>query len=236
MSARDPLSTVLHYDVYVRVILAYLAGLRMCLHCPRCSKEKITLNRGETMYQKCKVVPCQNKFGNNARVMGGTFGMAESLAAATENQGNDTPHIHGIMALATPYQYKTLLEIRDLIKQDVSNYDRIKRFISQMCREDHFDDEGHQNSLENLEKAKAAGLSGLPHFRIASKPSFLRARSMSANQPSLWDLPLESVEKHISVLPDCKSSDAIGSVPASSGGSATKNRSKFDFGDLSGGP
>ena len=40
MSARDPLSTVLHYDVYVRVILAYLAGLRMCLHCPRCSKEK----------------------------------------------------------------------------------------------------------------------------------------------------------------------------------------------------
>ena len=29
MSARDPLSTVLHYDVYVRVILAYLAGLRI---------------------------------------------------------------------------------------------------------------------------------------------------------------------------------------------------------------
>ena len=31
MSARDPLSTVLHYDVYVRVVLAYLSGLRMCL-------------------------------------------------------------------------------------------------------------------------------------------------------------------------------------------------------------
>ena len=103
MSARDPLSTVLHYDVYVRVILAYLAGLRMCLHCPRCSTEKLNFKFGRTMYEKCKVVPCQNRFGKNARVMGGTFAMAESLAAATEHQGNDTPHIHGIMALSTPY-------------------------------------------------------------------------------------------------------------------------------------
>ena len=125
------------------------------------------------MFEKCHVAPCQNRFGKNARVMGGTFAMAESLAAATENQGNDTPHIHGIMALATPYQYKTLLEIRDLIKNDMSSFERIKQYIAHMCREDHFDDKGHQDSLESLEKAKAAGLAGLPHFRIASKPSFL---------------------------------------------------------------
>ena len=42
MSARDPLSTLLHYDIYARVTLACLAGLRMCLHNPRCSKEKAT--------------------------------------------------------------------------------------------------------------------------------------------------------------------------------------------------
>ena len=195
MSARDPLSTVLHYDVYVRVILAYLAGLRMCLHCPRCSKEKTNLKFGKSFYEKCKVVPCQNRFGKNARVMGGTFAMAESLAAATENQGNDTPPIHGIMALATPYQYKTLLEIRDLIQKDVSNFERIKRFIAHMCKEDHFDNEGHQDSLESLEKARAAGLAGMPHFRIASKPSFLQGRSPSEKQPSLWDLPTENEEK-----------------------------------------
>ena len=29
MSARDPLSTVLHYDVGVRVLLAWLTGIRM---------------------------------------------------------------------------------------------------------------------------------------------------------------------------------------------------------------
>ena len=124
MSARDPLSTVLHYDVYARVILAYLAGLRICLHCPRCSLEKTNRKFGSTMYERCGVFPCQNRFGKNARVMGGTFAMAESLAAATENQGNDTPHIHGIMALATPYQYETLLEIRGLIKNDVSNVEK----------------------------------------------------------------------------------------------------------------
>ena len=54
------------------------------------------------MYEQCRAVPCQNRFGKNARVMGGSFAMAESLAAATENQGNDTPHIHGIMALVAP--------------------------------------------------------------------------------------------------------------------------------------
>ena len=37
MSARDPLSTVLHYDVGIRVLLAWLTGIRMCLHCPRCN-------------------------------------------------------------------------------------------------------------------------------------------------------------------------------------------------------
>ena len=39
MSARDPLSTVPHYDVAVRVLLTWVNGLRMCLHCPDCSKD-----------------------------------------------------------------------------------------------------------------------------------------------------------------------------------------------------
>ena len=148
MSARDPLSTVLHFDVYVRVVLAYLSGLRMCLHCPCCSTDDFS-SRSSSNAGVC--TPCQNKFGKNARIMGGTFGMAESLVACTEHQGNDTPHIHGLMAVVTPYQYKTLLEIRDLIEHDMTEFDRIKRFIENMCREDHFDNEAHQASLPSLE-------------------------------------------------------------------------------------
>ena len=85
MSARDPLSTVLHYDVAVRVLLAWVNGLRMCLHCPDCSKDNILLTK--SMQSHVHMVPCQNKFGNNARIFGGTHGMAEALGAATENQG-----------------------------------------------------------------------------------------------------------------------------------------------------
>ena len=38
MSARDPLSTVLAYDVTIRVVLSWLSGIRMCFHCPQCSR------------------------------------------------------------------------------------------------------------------------------------------------------------------------------------------------------
>ena len=115
--------------------------------------------------------------------------MAESLAAATEHQGNDTPHTHGVMAVVTPYQYKSLVEIRELIERDMKEFDRIKRFIEHMCREDHYDDEKHQASVETLENAKASGLSGAPHVRISAKPLFLKHRVMPSQQPSLWDMP-----------------------------------------------
>ena len=82
---------------------------------------------------------------------------------------------------------KKLLEIRDLIANDMTEFDRIKRFIENMCREDHFDDEAHQASLPSLEKAKRDGLAGAPHIRLSAKPSFLRPRCMPATLPSLWD-------------------------------------------------
>ena len=44
MSARGPLSTVLHYDVAVRVLLAWVNDLRMCLHCPECSEDNLSNN------------------------------------------------------------------------------------------------------------------------------------------------------------------------------------------------
>ena len=161
----------------------------MCLHCPRCSTDDLTVGQTCEMPRACR--PCQNKFGKNARIMGGTFGMAESLVACTEHQGNDTPHIHGLMAVVCPYQYKTLLEIRDLIQHDMTEFDRIKRFIENMCQEDHFDNEAHQASLPSLEKAKSKGLAGASHIRLSAKPSFLQPRCMPATQPSLWETNMQ---------------------------------------------
>ena len=130
---------------------------------------------------------CQNKFGKNARLMGGSCGLAESLSSATEHQANDSPHVHGIMAVVTPYQYSTLAEIRDLITRDITQLDAIKRYVAHTCQEDHFDDAKHQAQLESLEKAKADGLHGVPHCRLSLKPSFLGPRTTSADPPSLWD-------------------------------------------------
>ena len=105
----------------------------------------------ETMQARVHMVPCQNKFVNNARIFGGTHGMAEALGAANENQGNDTPHVHGVMAIVTPYQNKTLDDIHDSLDKDLNRFYRIKRFITHMCRDDHFDDKGHQENLATLE-------------------------------------------------------------------------------------
>ena len=106
--------------------------------------------------------------------MGGIFGMAESLVAATDHQGNDTPHIHGLMAVVSPQQYKTLEEIRDEMQQDMEDFERMKRFREHLLREDHYDDKAHQSQLEQLERAKEEGLEGLPHLRLATKPNFLK--------------------------------------------------------------
>jgi hypothetical protein len=132
------------------------------------------------------MVPCQNKFVNNARIFGGTHGMAETLGSATENQGNDTPHVHGVMAIVTPYQNKTLADIRDSLGKDLNQFDRIKRFITHMCRDDHFDDKGHQENLATLERAKAAKLAGTPHMRLAQMPAIYRPQVVPEPKCSLW--------------------------------------------------
>jgi len=195
MSARDPLSTVLHYDVAVRVLLAWVNGLRMCLHCPDCSKDSILSGHTESMQSRIKMVPCQNKFGNNARIFGGTHGMAESMGAATENQGNDTPHTHGVMAVVTPYQFKSLADIRAMLEDDLSQFERIKRFIGHMCTEDHFDNERHQGNLESLERAKAANLAGLPHMRLCQMPGFYRPQATITPKVSLWQKALSEKDR-----------------------------------------
>ena len=101
-------------------------------------------------------------------------------------RGNDTPHIHGVLAVVTPYQFKTLAEIRELLEKDLSQLDRIQRFIQHMCREDHFDNKGHQESLSALERAKSANLAGLPHVRLSQMPALYRPPAAAAPKVSLW--------------------------------------------------
>ena len=107
LSANDPLATILHYNACIKVSLPLLVGLRCCLHCPSCSKEQpfdygyASRPSGQrTQYGACGQMPCQNKFGRNARIFGGTHALADGLCAVTEHQGNDMPHAHVFLSLA----------------------------------------------------------------------------------------------------------------------------------------
>jgi hypothetical protein len=182
VSARDPLSTVLHYDVTIRVILSWLCGIRMCFHCPRCSIEAVCKKNSQALGLR----PCQNKFGRSGRVFAGSNGLAESIGGATEFQANDTPHFHGIMAVATPYQLKSLAEIARLIESDVLDPSTILRYVEQTCREDHYDDAHHQSRLTELEQSWQINNDGDIHKQMAFKPAYFRPPQSDSTEPSLW--------------------------------------------------
>ena len=105
------MSSVHHYDVDIRVLLARIFGVRMCWRCPHCNCRVLDWDG--------KDAACQNKFGNNAMALGGACGMCDALALATEHQGEGTPHVHGIATFVCPYQFKTLQDIAEMIEKEL---------------------------------------------------------------------------------------------------------------------
>ena len=79
-------------------------------------------------------------------------------AFANEFQGDWTPHGHGFVALANMYQFSTLEDIGQALERNIHGLSpadmlqRILGFVEHISREDHFDDDAHQNNLVSLEK------------------------------------------------------------------------------------
>ena len=90
IAARDPWSVIQNIELSVKYLLPRLAGLRMCIDCPNCNRD------GSDQ-------PCANVFAHNMLPMGGTFGLAVGLGGAVEYQGDDDPHFHGNLHLASAY-------------------------------------------------------------------------------------------------------------------------------------
>ena len=112
--ARDPLCVVDAFQVYVRVMLARLAGIRMCPQCPHC-------NKGEN--------PCQNRFGSSAMPQGGIFGRADAIFSAIEAQKSEGAlHLHFKLYVQRAHQHKTLQEIASMIKEGLLDPDMLKAF------------------------------------------------------------------------------------------------------------
>ncbi|CAK9024343.1 ATP-dependent DNA helicase [Durusdinium trenchii] len=91
LAAQNPHAVMSAFQIEVRVRLAQLLGLRMCLRCPDCS--------------------CQDRFGSNMLPLGGVFGAAMALGGAIEFQYHSSPHFHFEVFLSNIYQYNTLEQI-----------------------------------------------------------------------------------------------------------------------------
>ena len=91
LAAQDPHAVMAAFHLEVRVRLAQLLGLRMCLECPHCT--------------------CQDRFGANTLPMGGVCGAAVALGGAIEFQFHSSPHFHFEVFLSNVYQYHSLDDI-----------------------------------------------------------------------------------------------------------------------------
>ena len=132
----------------MQVVIPAAFGIHMYLHCPDCAADR------QHVRHTCG---CSDYLGNNHKSLGGYAGLATALAFATEFQGDGTPHGHGFVSLANMYQHNNLEQIANMLQKNVHGcatsemVQRITDFIEHLNREDHFNDEQHQTSLESLE-------------------------------------------------------------------------------------
>ena len=166
MAARDPSAVMQSFTVSIKFLLARLLGMRMCPECPHCNKDGGNL-------------PCSNAFGHNMLPLGGIMGLAVALGGCVEYQGNDNPHFHGNVHLATVYQYKTLWDIAQLIQKNILKLEDFTDFQDWICHEDPFNLEDHNKSLDDLEQKWCNNNSDASCNRLCNLPSYLRESNIS---------------------------------------------------------
>ena len=137
-TARDPHAVVEGYKTEILLRLAWLNGVRMCPDCPRC-------NYGDNF------TPCQDKFGNNMRPMGGSAGGMNAIGGGTEHQAVGTPHLHAQGHVVCMYQYDTLQEVADRIRAGFVNYQSVVDYQSWFHREEVMDLKEHEAYADQAE-------------------------------------------------------------------------------------
>jgi len=167
--AKDCVSIVTAFQVYIRIVLARLLGVRMCPLCPQCNA------RGSAN-------PCQDRFGSNATPLGGILGRVDAIAGVVEHQGQGTPHFHVCVHVQRLHQSKTLVEIADLIKNLPGHFDALKEYQSWVCREEQFDKAQHDAEIPEIERE-------WPSYktRASNKLCVLPAFLASASYQGLWN-------------------------------------------------
>ena len=105
--------------------------------------------------------------------MGGIAGLGIALGGSVEYQMGNDPHFHGNYHVATIYQHKTLAEIATMINKHLIKLEEITKYQAWICRESHFDQESHNSSLGELEKAWCDNNQGPDGDGLCQLPSYI---------------------------------------------------------------
>ena len=143
-------------------------GLRVCPSCPDCSESES---------------PCSDCFGSNASPMGGSAGRADAAVGAIEAQkAEGVLHIHMFLYLQNVFQFSTLYEIADNLRQRVLTAEGYKAYID-FTRVASFPDlELFEKEQEDIERAWPAYADD---YSLSRPPAFLGPRSLVCEPPSL---------------------------------------------------
>ena len=118
--ARDPLCAADSFNVYCRIVLARLLGVRMCPECPHC-------NMGDR--------PCQDMYGSNAEPQGGVFGRVDALFSGVEAQRAGALHLDAFAYIQRIHQHKTMKEIAAMLRRGLMAADALRQRQDFICRE-----------------------------------------------------------------------------------------------------
>ena len=121
--ARDSLASVDGFRMMLLLLYEHLWGMRVCIHCPRCSADSYA---GK---------PCADMFGSNASPDGGSLGRAEAGYTSIEAQkSTGNLHGHSQVCVQCVHQHAPLTEmLRSSMNKDLVN--RYLLYKHHVCRQ-----------------------------------------------------------------------------------------------------
>jgi len=114
--------------------------------------------------------------------MGGVLGGAVALGAATEHQGHGTPHLHGEVHIVCIYQYSTLQEIAERIKEKLFDPASVLDFHAWLHREEPFNEQAHESVQKRVEDAWWTRFAAREHDAMSQMPTYIS----QDRAPTMW--------------------------------------------------
>ena len=134
----------------------------MCRYCPHCN-----------LY-KTRRKPCQDRFGTNMMLMGVSLGSALTFGGATEYQELTAPHFHGQAQVASVYQYKTLREISQMIRDGLLDPESVVRYTEDIHSEMPPDEKHYDRDRSKAEEDWRQRFTGREHDGLSVYSKYLQ--------------------------------------------------------------